>query len=170
MHVLSKLRTSLHMVALCALALTFAPRTHAASANDGVYGYWKKVDEDTGKTLSIFKLWKHDGKLVGRIVKTFPKAGEKAQTTCDECSGKQKGKPIIGLVFLWGFERDEDNARKWVDGTVLNPSDGETYNCEVELSEDGKKLAVFGYVRLLFKVGGTDVWSRPSAAELREIN
>lgn len=156
------LRTRLVLVAVLALSASHAFATENAS----VFGYWKHIDEDTGKPLSIFKLWEQDGRLVGKIVKVFPKGDEAPQTVCSECSGKQHNKPVVGLVFLWGFERDGGNAHKWVDGTVLNPANGKTYNCEVELSDDGKALKVFGYVRMLFKVGGTSVWQRPTANEI----
>lgn len=142
----------------------------AADKTDGtVFGYWKSIDTDTGKTQSIFRLWEDKGKLVGKILKTFPKAGEKQQTVCDECSGAQKGKPIEGLIFFWGFERDGGSDKKWIDGKVLNPGNGKTYNCEVELAEDGKTLKVYGYIRLLVKVGGTNIWQRPSAEELASV-
>jgi uncharacterized protein (DUF2147 family) len=152
------------------LASFLALSTHTASAEDkGVYGYWKHIDEDTGKTQSIFKLWEYQGKLVGRIVKTFGKKGAKPQTVCSECSGSQKDKPIVGLIFFWSFVKDEENPNKWVDGKILNPEDGNVYNAEAELSPDGKTLKVFGYIRLLIKLGGSSVWQRPTAEELQGI-
>jgi uncharacterized protein (DUF2147 family) len=142
----------------------------SAFADDkGVYGYWKHVDEDTGRTTSIFKLFEYQGKLVGKILKTFPKPGVKAQTVCTECSGSLKDKPIAGMVFFWNFVRDDENPNKWVDGKVLNPEDGKTYNAEAELSDGGKTLAVFGYIRLLVKVGGTSKWQRPTPEELQRL-
>jgi uncharacterized protein (DUF2147 family) len=144
--------------------------TQSASTDDkSVFGYWKHVDDDSGKTLSIFKLFEFEGKLVGKIVKTWPKPGEKPQTVCSECSGKQKDKPVVGLVFFWDFVRDKENGKKWVDGKILNPADGKTYNAEAELSADGKRLNVFGYIRILVKVGGTSSWQRPTAEELQGI-
>ena len=141
----------------------------APAADSGVLGYWKHVDEETGKTQSIFKLFEYEGKLVGKIVKVFPKAGKPAQAVCSECEGRQKGKPVVGLIFFWDFVRDGDDRHKWVDGKILNPEDGKTYSAEAELSGDGQTLKVFGYIRLLVKVGGTSVWKRPSPDELRSL-
>lgn len=140
-----------------------------AFADDkSVFGYWKHIDEDSGQTQSIFKLWEYQGKLVGKIVKIFPVPGKpKKQETCTECSGSQKDKPIEGILFFWNFVHDQENKLKWVDGKVLNPEDGKVYNAEAELSADGQKLSVFGYIRLLVKVGGTSVWQRPTAADLK---
>jgi len=153
-----------------ALACMFASTWSTASAeNKGVYGYWKHVDEETGKTQSIFKLFEYQGKLVGKIVKVFPKNGKSAQTLCTECEGRQKNKPVAGLIFFWDFVRDDDDKNKWVDGKILNPEDGKTYSAEAELADGGQSLKVFGYVRLLVKVGGTSTWKRPTPAELQGL-
>jgi uncharacterized protein (DUF2147 family) len=143
--------------------------SETVAPDKAVLGYWKHVDDDTGKAQSIFKLFEYQGKLVGKIVKVFPKAGEKPQTVCSECEGRQKDKPVVGLIFFWDFVRDKENNRKWVDGKILNPADGKTYSCEAELSADAKTLNVFGYVRILVKVGGTSVWQRPTPEELQGI-
>lgn len=152
-----------------AVALLFVMSTQTASATDNnVFGYWKRIDDKTGQTVSIFRLWEDKGKLVGKIVKVFPKPGDKP-AVCNDCTGTAKDKPVTGLIFLWGFSRDEEHPNKWVDGKVLNPENGKTYGCEVELSEDGKGLKVYGYISFLVKLGGTSVWQRPSAQELQGI-
>lgn len=152
------------------LASILSASVQTASADDkAVLGYWKHVDEDSGKTLSIFKLFEYQGKLVGKIVKTFPKEGKPAQSVCTECAGRQKDKPVVGLIFFWDFVHEEGSTTKWTDGKILNPEDGKTYNAEAELSADGKTLKVFGYIRLLFKVGGTSNWQRPTPAELQGV-
>jgi uncharacterized protein (DUF2147 family) len=162
-------------IALLVLAsLLTLSSTHTASAagagdDKAVLGFWKHLDDDTGKTQSIFKLFMYEGKLVGKIVKVFPKAGKPAQTVCTECEGRQKNKPISGLIFFWDFVRDEDGPGKWTDGKILNPEDGKTYNATAELSKDGKTLKVFGYIQVLVKLGGTSVWKRPTPEELQGL-
>jgi uncharacterized protein (DUF2147 family) len=157
------------LVFVAIAALTTQRASAAGKIDKAVLGYWKHVDEDTGKTQSIFKLFEYKGKLVGRIEKVFPKAGKPAQLACTECSGSQKNKPVAGLIFFWDFVRDDDEPRKWVDGQILNPEDGNTYHAEAELSEDGKTLKVFGYIRLLVKIGGSSVWQRPTPEELQSL-
>lgn len=149
--------------------LTLSSQATFAANDKSPYGYWKTLDRDTGKVSSIVKLFESDGKLVGKVVKQFPQPGEKPNTVCTECSGKQKGKPVVGLIFFWGFEREEGSTTKWVDGTILNPQDGKTYNGEAELSADGQTLSVYGYISFLVKLGGTSTWKRPSAEELKAI-
>jgi uncharacterized protein (DUF2147 family) len=159
------------LLAIGSVVLLSGQTVGAADTNPGktVFGYWKAVDKETGRTQSIFRLWEDKGKLLGKIVKLYPKPDGTKQSVCTECPGNTKGKPVEGLIFFWNFQRDDGSSTKWVDGRVLNPEDGKTYNCEVELSEDGKTLKVFGYIRLLFKVGGTSVWQRPTAEELKGV-
>ncbi len=158
-----------HSLAICLAVITslLVLSAKPASADEKtVFGYWKHIDDDSGQTQSIFKLFEYKGKLVGRIEKTFSTPKKKAQTICTECTGSQKNKPIVGLVFFWDFVRDKDDPNKWVDGKILNPEDGKTYSAEAELSKDGTSLKVFGYIRVLIKIGGSSVWKRPTPAEL----
>ena len=166
-------RTSLWLATVltlgCALGAHAAPGKQAADKN--IYGYWKSLDKDSGKTQSIISLWEDKGKLVGKVVKTFPRPnGDKPQERCTECSGNQKDKPVVGLIFLWGLQLDEENPRKWVEGKVLNPEDGKTYNAELTLSDDAKSLTIYGYIKMLVKLGGSNVWQRPTPAELEGVS
>jgi uncharacterized protein (DUF2147 family) len=140
-----------------------------SSSDKGVYGYWKSVEKDTGRTQSIFKLFEDNGKLAGKIVKIYPKPGEKHNPICVDCEGARKDKPKVGMVFFWNFVPAKGKPGKWVDGKILNPDDGKIYGSEATLSDDGTKLNVYGYIRILFKIGGTNVWTRPTAAELEDI-
>lgn len=161
----------LALASILALSMLSTQTVSAANSQgeQGVYGYWKSIDKDTGKTQSIFKLFDDKGKLAGKIVKIFPKPGEKHSSICTDCEGARKGKPKVGMVFFWNFAPEDDKPRKWVDGKILNPDDGKIYKAEATLSQDGKELSVYGYIRILFKIGGTNVWTRPTAAELDGI-
>ena len=150
------------------VAISLLPIQSAFAQNKGVFGYWKTINKDTGKPEAIFRLWEDQGKLVGRIVKVFLKPGEK-MPLCSDCTGAQRNKPRLGLMGLWGFVRDDGSDIKWVDGKILNPEDGKVYNSQIDLSEDGKKLNVYGYIRLLVKIGGTSVWERPTAEEMKDV-
>lgn len=159
-------------VLLAALSLFSTQRVVAVdsgASEGGVFGYWKRIDEETGKPQSFFRLWEDKGKLIGKIIKVLPTPGKKPQEVCSECTGSQKDKPVNGLIFLWGFTREQGKPNKWVDGKVLNPENGKTYNCEVELSEDGKTLNVYGYLRLLVKLGGTSQWQRATPEEVHGL-
>ncbi len=153
------------VLSMIASILVLSPK-RAAADDKTVLGYWKHIDDDSGKTQSIFKLFESNGKLIGRIEKTFSTPKKKAQDICTKCSGSQKNKPIVGLIFFWDFVRDKAEPNKWVDGKILNPEDGKVYDAEATLSADGESLKVFGYIRVIVKIGGSSVWKRPTAAEI----
>lgn len=127
-------------------------------------GYWKTFDDDTHELESIVKLWIEKDRLMGRIVKLFPKPDEDPDPLCDKCPGKRKNQKIRGMIFLWGFTREGD---RWVEGKILDPENGKTYHCRVEVVEDGKKMKVFGYIKIIFKIGRTQTWVRTDKESLK---
>jgi uncharacterized protein (DUF2147 family) len=158
-------------VCFAVLGAVLPTAAHAdATPDKNVFGYWKSIDKDSGKTLSIFRVWEDKGKIVAKIVKMFPKPnGQPPQAICTDCPGNQKGKPLVGLLFVWGLQADPENPRKWLDGKVINPEDGKTYNAELELAQDAKTLTLYGYIKMLVKVGGSNTWSRPTAEEMKGV-
>jgi uncharacterized protein (DUF2147 family) len=134
----------------------------AASATATPVGYWKTIDDKTGKPRSIVKIWEQDGELRGRIERLIREPSEEQDPVCDKCKGEKQGKKIIGMEFLWGFKRQ---STSWSDGWVLDPKDGNTYHATLELAEAGTKLRLFGYVRIIFKIGRSQTWERVAAEE-----
>ena len=123
-------------------------------------GYWKTIDDKTGEVKSIVKLWiAEDGTIKGRVEKVFPKEGEDPNPVCDECKGDKKDQPVLGMEILWGFEGSDT---VWKDGKALDPENGKVYNCQLEVIENGQKLKVFGYIRIIFKIGRSQIWLRES--------
>ncbi len=127
-------------------------------------GYWKTIDDDTGEVKSIVKVWiDSNGKLLGQILKIFPKEGEDPDPVCDKCKGKLKNVKTLGMVFMWGFYR-KDN--KWVNGEIVDPENGKQYHCQVYTKKEGKELKVYGYIKLIFKIGRTQTWLRTDKSSL----
>lgn len=151
------------------LSVPTVSATDSQGANQGPYGYWKSVDKKTGHLQSIFMLYDDKGKLAGKILKIFPKPGEEHDPICHKCEGSRKDQPKTGIVFFWNFTPANEKPNKWVDGKILNPDDGKVYSSEATLSDDGRSLSVYGYIRIIFKIGGTSIWQRPTAAELQGI-
>jgi uncharacterized protein (DUF2147 family) len=121
-------------------------------------GYWKTIDDKTGEVKSIVKIWiAEDGILKGRVEKVFPKEGEDPNPICDKCKGDRKDQPVLGMEFLWGFK---GFGAVWKNGEVLDPENGKIYSCQLEVIENGKKLKVFGYIRIIFKIGRSQIWIR----------
>jgi uncharacterized protein (DUF2147 family) len=154
------------LLTLLFLTVVLLPLTTAAADNAGVAGYWKTYDDKTGELKSVVKIWEEGGKLKGRIEKIFPKPGEDPTPKCDKCSGSLKNVPVLGMVFLWDFKRDGGNAGKWLDGAIVDPENGKQYHCQLELADGGKKLEVFGYIRVIFKIGRTQVWMRAAESDV----
>jgi uncharacterized protein (DUF2147 family) len=104
-----------------------------------VVGVWKQIDPDSGK--------------VGALV-TF--ADDDPNPLCHKCPGSQRGKPLLGLVFIDGMRR---SGLKYDGGTILDPETGTSYSANMKLRPDGNTLTVHGYIGIpLF--GKSQTWKR----------
>jgi uncharacterized protein (DUF2147 family) len=87
----------------------------------------------------------------------FKQPGEqKIVTICTKCEGMQKNAPMLGLTIVKDMRRD---GAKYENGTILDPRDGKVYHAQMELSADGQKLSVRGYLGIPL-LGQTQVWNR----------
>jgi uncharacterized protein (DUF2147 family) len=119
-------------------------------------GLWEQVDEKTGKPESWFKITERNGVYQGNIVKIFFKPGEDENWVCDKCEGDERGKPVLGLALIKGMQR---SGNSYENGTIMDPRDGQVYRALMQLSPDGKKLEVRGYLGIsLF--GRSQIWNR----------
>ncbi len=146
-------------IGLCLFALGTRLSADQAPVNTPV-GYWKTIDDKTGKPRSIVKIFEANGELHGRIEKLLDVPSGAKAPSCDKCPGDKKGKPVLGLEFLWGFKRDGAN---WGEGAVLDPEEGKVYKANLELLDGGKRLKLFGFVRVLVKIGRSQTWTRVDA-------
>ena len=117
-------------------------------------GKWKTIDDETKEEKSILEIYKQDGKLYAKVIQLFREPDEEQNPLCDECSGDRKNKPILGMVIMWDMEKDDD---QW-EGKILDPENGKTYSCYIEMEEDNK-LKVRGYVGFSL-LGRTQYWYR----------
>ena len=131
-----------------------------APANTPI-GYWKTIDDHTGQARSIVRIFEANGELHGRIEKFLNLPSGMKPPTCDKCPGDKQGKPVLGLEFLWGFKRD---GADWSDGSVLDPEEGRVYHANLQVLDGGKHLKLFGYVRVVFKIGRSQTWTRVDSA------
>ncbi|MEQ1723318.1 MAG: DUF2147 domain-containing protein, partial [Pseudobdellovibrio sp.] len=115
------------------------------------------IDDETKKPKSIVEIFEQDGVLYGKIEKLFRGPDEDQNPKCDKCSGDKKDQLIIGMQILNGLKKDNDT--KWSGGEILDPNNGKTYSCKVELIEDGKKLKLRGFIGFSL-LGRTQVWER----------
>ena len=139
----------------CASLTTFAA---------SIEGYWKSIDDRTGEQLSIVEIRKGaDGRYHGKIAYRYPVPGGAALINCTKCPPPYTNQPIVGLEFFSGFKQDEKNPNLYVDGRVLEPKSGKIYKGKANLSADGKRLRLRGYVGVS-ALGRTQVWIRTDNA------
>jgi uncharacterized protein (DUF2147 family) len=114
-------------------------------------GLWKNED-------ATFEIFENDGKLGARIVALKePKTPEgKEKTDIHNPDQSKQNRPIIGLVFMSGFNRKSDT--RWDNGTIYDPKSGSTYSCFMELVSTDR-IKVRGFIGISL-IGRTDVWTR----------
>lgn len=130
---------------------------HAAVNQDSPVGYWKTIDDVTGKPKSILHITQtSDGSLQGQIVKIWPKPGKDENEVCEACEGEKHNQRIVGMVIMTGLKQSDS---EWNGGDILDPNNGKTYHCIITVVDHGQKLHVRGYIGIPV-LGRTQTWIR----------
>ena len=133
----------LAMIASASVLLLLAAATGAQPPSSAV-GRWKTIDDATGKAKSIVEIYQaKDGRLAGKVVEILD-LKDGPNPACDECKGANQGKPIKGMLILWGLR--PDGAGKWSGGRVLDPENGKDYKAKLELLDRGRELGMSGCI------------------------
>jgi uncharacterized protein (DUF2147 family) len=119
-------------------------------------GVWRTIDDVTGKERSIVRIVEVNGALQGTVEKIFERPGDDPDHLCDKCKGDLKDKPVIGMTILWGL-KNKDGV--WKGGKILDPDNGKTYGCKMELVGKGQELNVRGFIGISL-IGRTQTWYR----------
>ncbi len=131
------------------------PAPTVPSTEPTAAGLWQELDPSTHIGAWFF-IFQKDNVYYGAMVKMFVPPGKDPNPICTACSGDQHNQPSLGLVMIKGMQR---NGRHYENGTILDPRDGNVYNANMEVTEDGQKLKLRGYLGIpLF--GQTQVWKR----------
>ncbi len=107
--------------------------------NGQVVGKWKITDEHSRVEKSVVEIFEENNMYHGRVVSILPTS---KRTHCDACEGDLKGKPLVGMVIIYDLKKNEKGGE---EGTILNPANGKTYSCYIELVEPNK-LKLRGYL------------------------
>ena len=117
-----------------------------------IIGEWETFDDVTGDKLSVVEIYKKGGNYFGKIIHLFE---DPIDSVCDQCEGDNFNKPVIGLVIIEDLIEDGDEFN---EGTILDPKNGKTYKCYLEL-EENNKLKLRGYIGFSM-LGRTQYWQR----------
>lgn len=118
-----------------------------------IFGKWESIEAETGKTEAIIEVYKEDNKAYAKVIDILNP--EDKDKICIYCKGKNKDKPILGLIILDGLKEDGD---EWSGGKIVDPKNGNTYKCYIKL-KDSNNLKLRGYIGIsLF--GRTEYWKR----------
>jgi len=129
---------------------------NAANLNSPI-GYWKTIDDVTGKPKSIIQIYETSSHtLNGKVMHIFPSPGKDQNEVCDACKGEKHNQRIDGMVILEGMKQD---SNKWSGGEILDPKNGKTYSCTLKTVDNGSKLEVHGYIGVSL-LGRTQTWVR----------
>lgn len=120
----------------------------SSQAQTDIIGKWKSVDDESREAKSIVEIYVLEGKINGKILKTFPKEGDDPDPICDECDEddpryKQK---IIGMEIIQKMEKDGD---EYSGGKILDPENGNIYRCKIWREKN--KLYVRGYLGFFYR-------------------
>jgi uncharacterized protein (DUF2147 family) len=119
-----------------------------------VVGKWQTIDDQTLEIKSVVEIGMRDGKLVGKVIKLYPKPEENPDPSCTKCdpSDSRHQQKIIGMEILKDMKKD---GQSYVGGEILDPEIGKTYRCKIWL--EGDELKVRGYWGPFFR---TQTWKR----------
>ena len=141
------------MLSIAALHAAPASATEPASP----IGLWKTIDDKTGSPRAIVRIYEQDGKLFGRIERSFTPGAE--NRVCEECTDERKNQPIIGLIIIRNIRSKDD---EYAGGDILDPDTGTVYRCKFHLDQNGSRLIVRGYIGISL-LGRSQTWQRQDA-------
>ena len=122
--------------------------------SQSVLGFWKTIDDQSGKAKSVLEVYMEGDRLYAKVVKILERGKENAN--CKECKGPLKDQPIVGMQIINGLTGKEGN--EYSGGTILDPENGQTYRCKIWLDEDNpNELLVRGYLAFFYR---TQTWIR----------
>ena len=124
-----------------------------STSAQSIFGKWENIDEETGKVDSLIEVYEKEGKAYAKIVEITDT--ERRDALCENCTGKKKNKPILGMHILTGLKKD---GEEWSGGKILDPKNGKEYKCYITL-ENKDKLKIRGYIGFAM-FGRTAYWHR----------
>ena len=136
-------------------------------AGEMVEGFWKIIDDETGRQRSIIALYQYQDKLYGRLVITFDE-NEKVKNTIYAPQERAVALPeqpyFAGLDIVWELVKDGAKER-WHKGKILDPKKGKVYSSVIHWDEAKQHLVVRGKIG---PFGRNQYWLRVQDNEFPE--
>jgi uncharacterized protein (DUF2147 family) len=124
-----------------------------------ITGFWKTVNEETGKAQAIIAIYEHEGFRYGKIIGSLGDNGKMDDSIYHPVK-TSPGLPdhpyYSGMDIIWYLE---DRGYKF-KGKILDPEHGDVYNSE--LWKEGENLIVRGKL-LMF--GRSQTWLPATSAD-----
>jgi len=114
---------------------------------DDIDGFWKTIDEKTGKPRCVVGIYEYDGMYYGRIISTYNEDGTFKESIY---APKERAPGVIGNPFYCGldFILYLMPASSSYKGKIMDPEHGKIYNAELWTEGDNLivrgKLLMFG--------------------------
>lgn len=129
-----------------------------------VTGFWKSVDDETGKIQSIVAIYEHLGNYYGRIIATFKEDGalfDSIDHPKTRAPGVE-GEPFYsGLDIMWNLK---PKGERYTGGHIIDPSKGRVYGASIWRKNEN--LIVRGE---LFFFGRNQTWLPASENDFKEF-
>lgn len=138
---------------LFTLALTLVATLTGWAQKLTPLGIW--ANEEKKGTFEIYQCGK---KLCAKIVSlTEPNdKNGKPRTDVENPEAKLRTRPMLGLVFMEGFEFTGSN--KWENGTIYDPKNGKTYSSYMKML-NANTIEVRGFIGFSL-IGRSQTWTR----------
>ena len=135
------------MKKIVSLIVTMVMGALMCFAQDPAEGIWKSVDDQTGKTTAVWRIYEKDGKLFGTIAAVVDHPQDVIASACKE---SYKDFPVAGKVnemttvgTPWIFNLVKESEGNWKDGNIIDPGKGKMYGCVIKYLKPGEQNKKF---------------------------
>ncbi len=139
---------------------------------DSALGYWKSIDDETGKVTAGWEIYVENGKLYGKIITAVDVTSYDLATECigpyDDfpLPGDTSKMTIVGTPWIYGLENKSNGV--WKGGRIIDPANGKDYTCEITFHKAGGKYRV-DTLEMRGKIGPfgrSQFWQRATLDEI----
>jgi uncharacterized protein (DUF2147 family) len=122
------------------------------SQTNNVIGIWLTAEGDSQIQITKNNSGTYNGKIVWM---------EKDLDAVDDQNPTKelKNRKILGLQILSSFKFDAEN-NEWINGTIYDPNNGETYDCYMWFGNNKNELRIKGFVMGMRFLGRETIWKR----------